>query len=139
MSKNARRVDPSVVPGARPAPSPGFIEPCHPTLRGKAPSGARWIHEIKFDGYRTQAHLHHGRPAVHPRAGHDWTLRFQAIAEEAAPTVVACLDQVVSRKHQQEAQPSSAMPERTCRGELSLLRIIGANGARCRCAGRYCS
>jgi ATP-dependent DNA ligase len=22
--------------------------------------GARWIHEIKFDGYRTQAHLQSG-------------------------------------------------------------------------------
>jgi len=57
MSQDARRVDPSVVPGARPAPSPGFIEPCRPALREKAPSGGRWIHEIKFDGYRTQAHL----------------------------------------------------------------------------------
>jgi len=38
-------------PGARPASSPGFIEPCRPALREKAPSGGRWIHEIKFDGY----------------------------------------------------------------------------------------
>jgi bifunctional non-homologous end joining protein LigD len=54
---------PSVVPGARPAPSPGFIEPCHPMLREQAPSGGRWIHEIKFDGYRAQAHLRNGQPA----------------------------------------------------------------------------
>jgi hypothetical protein len=32
MSQDARRVDPSVVPGAWPAPSPGFIEPCRPAL-----------------------------------------------------------------------------------------------------------
>jgi ATP-dependent DNA ligase len=44
---------------------PGFIEPCHPTLREEAPSGTRWIHEIKFDGYRTQAHLRSGRPAMY--------------------------------------------------------------------------
>jgi hypothetical protein len=25
----------------------------------------RWIHEIKFDGYRTQAHLRNGRPAIY--------------------------------------------------------------------------
>jgi ATP-dependent DNA ligase len=59
MSQDARRVDPSAVPGAKPAAFPGFIEPCHPTLREEAPSGERWVHKIKFDGYRTQAHLDH--------------------------------------------------------------------------------
>jgi hypothetical protein len=54
MSQDARRIDPSVVPGARPAPSLGFIEPCRPALREEAPSGARWVHEIKFDGYRSR-------------------------------------------------------------------------------------
>src|SRR5918994_1690946 len=62
MSQDAQGVEPSVVPGARPAPFPGFVEPCHPTLREETPSGARWIHEIKFDGYRTQGHLRGGRP-----------------------------------------------------------------------------
>jgi bifunctional non-homologous end joining protein LigD len=84
MSQDARRVDPSVVPGARPAPSPGFIEPCRPALREEAPSGGRWIHEIKFDGYRTQAHLHNGQSAMYTRRGHDWTLRFQTIANALA-------------------------------------------------------
>jgi ATP-dependent DNA ligase len=32
------------------APFPGFIEPALATLIEKVPSGARWIHEIKFDG-----------------------------------------------------------------------------------------
>ena len=77
MSQDGRRVDPSVVPGAGPAPSPGFIEPCRPPLREKAPSDGRWIHEIKFDGYRTQAHMQNGQPTIYTRAGHDWTLRFQ--------------------------------------------------------------
>ena len=42
------RFNASVVPGARPAPSPSFIEPCRPALLEEAPSGGRWIHEIKF-------------------------------------------------------------------------------------------
>jgi bifunctional non-homologous end joining protein LigD len=46
MSQDARPVDPSVVRGAKPAPFPGFVEPCRPALRDEAPSGARWIHEI---------------------------------------------------------------------------------------------
>src|SRR5687768_1213866 len=75
------RVDPSVTPGAKPAPLPGFVELCHPTLREKPPSGGRWIHEIKFDGYRTQAHLQKGKPAIYTRAGYDWTRRFQTIAD----------------------------------------------------------
>jgi hypothetical protein len=28
-----------------------FIEPCLPTFADKPPSGPRWIHEIKHDGY----------------------------------------------------------------------------------------
>src|SRR5918995_6242993 len=84
MSQDARRVDPSVVADAKPAPFPGFVEPCRPTLREEAPSGGRWIHEIKFDGYRTQAHLRSGRPVIYTRAGYDWTLRFQPIADALA-------------------------------------------------------
>jgi bifunctional non-homologous end joining protein LigD len=84
-------VDPSVVPGATPAPFPGFIEPCHPTLREEAPSGVRWVHEIKFDSYRTQAHLRSGRPAMYTRRGHDWTRRFQPIADALAKLLAADL------------------------------------------------
>jgi hypothetical protein len=36
---------------------PGFIEPALATSIEKVPSGERWIHEIKFDGYRVQVHL----------------------------------------------------------------------------------
>jgi len=32
------------------APFPGFIEPALATSIEKVPAGARWIHEIKFDG-----------------------------------------------------------------------------------------
>jgi ATP-dependent DNA ligase len=31
---------------------PGFIEPALATSIDKVPSGERWVHEIKFDGYR---------------------------------------------------------------------------------------
>jgi len=37
------RLDASVVPDATPAPFPASIQPCHPMLREKAPSGVRWI------------------------------------------------------------------------------------------------
>ncbi|RWF88050.1 MAG: DNA ligase, partial [Mesorhizobium sp.] len=31
-----------------------FIEPLMPTLVDKPPEGDAWIHEVKFDGYRSQ-------------------------------------------------------------------------------------
>jgi bifunctional non-homologous end joining protein LigD len=91
MTQEAQHVDASVVPGAKPAPFPGFVQPCHPTLRANAPSGARWLHEIKFDGYRMQAHLRDGRPTIYTRAGYDWTLRLQPIADALATLPVTDL------------------------------------------------
>jgi ATP-dependent DNA ligase len=38
-------------------PLPGFTEPTLASPIEKVPSGERWIHEIKFDGYRVQVHL----------------------------------------------------------------------------------
>ena len=46
------------VPEAAPRGAlPDFIPPELATLVDKAPDGDRWLHEIKFDGYRTAGHL----------------------------------------------------------------------------------
>jgi bifunctional non-homologous end joining protein LigD len=42
--------------------------------------GGRWIHEIKFDGYRVQLHLVNEGIT---RRGNDWTKRFKKIADGA--------------------------------------------------------
>jgi bifunctional non-homologous end joining protein LigD len=47
------------------------------------PAGERWIHEIKFDGYRVQLHLHSDAIRIFTRRGHDWTQRFRKIASDA--------------------------------------------------------
>jgi bifunctional non-homologous end joining protein LigD len=47
------------------------------------PSGERWIHEIKFDGYRVQVHLVNEAIKVFTRRGNDWTKRFRKIADDA--------------------------------------------------------
>ncbi|MBR1211273.1 non-homologous end-joining DNA ligase [Bradyrhizobium sp. JYMT SZCCT0180] len=65
------------------APFPGFIEPALATLIDKVPSGERWIHEIKFDGYRVQVHLANEAVKVFTRRGHDWTDRFKKVANDA--------------------------------------------------------
>jgi bifunctional non-homologous end joining protein LigD len=62
---------------------PGFIEPALATAIAKVPSGERWLHEIKFDGYRVQVHLAHSEVKVFTRRGSDWTKRFRKIAADA--------------------------------------------------------
>jgi bifunctional non-homologous end joining protein LigD len=47
------------------------------------PKGERWIHEIKFDGYRVQLHLANETVKVFTRRGNDWTKRFKKVADEA--------------------------------------------------------
>jgi bifunctional non-homologous end joining protein LigD len=37
------------------------------------PGGERWIHEIKFDGYRVQLHLVNDNIKIFTRRGNDWT------------------------------------------------------------------
>src|SRR5260221_12202940 len=69
-----------VLQGAHPAGMPGFVEPCLPTLKDAPPAGGQWVHEIKFDGYRVQAHLADGRVTLFTRSGYDWTPRFARIA-----------------------------------------------------------
>ena len=62
---------------------PGFIEPALATSIAKVPNGERWVHEIKFDGYRVQVHLRDAAVKVFTRRGNDWTNRFRKIAADA--------------------------------------------------------
>jgi bifunctional non-homologous end joining protein LigD len=65
------------------APYPGFVEPALASSIEKVPSGERWVHEIKFDGYRVQLHVAHEDIKVFTRRGHDWTRRFKKIGTDA--------------------------------------------------------
>ena len=68
--------DPAKLKGAKKAALPGFVEPALATLTDAPPAGERWIHEIKFDGYRLQAHVAAGRVKLLTRTGLDWTKKF---------------------------------------------------------------
>jgi bifunctional non-homologous end joining protein LigD len=65
------------------APFPGFIEPALATAIDNIPNGERWIHEIKFDGYRVQVHLANAAVKIYTRRGNDWTKRFKKVADDA--------------------------------------------------------
>jgi bifunctional non-homologous end joining protein LigD len=75
-------------------PLPDFIPPSLATLHSNAPSGADWLHEIKFDGYRIEARLNHGKVRLLTRKQLDWTRRFGRIgaAVAALPAATALLD-----------------------------------------------
>jgi bifunctional non-homologous end joining protein LigD len=65
------------------APLPGFVEPALASSIERVPTGDRWIHEVKFDGYRVQVHLANATVRVFTRRGNDWTKRFKKIADDA--------------------------------------------------------
>jgi hypothetical protein len=73
----------SALPAAKPSPFPAFIEPAFlATLRDKVPAAAGFVHELKLDGYRVQAHRREGSVTLYTRSGLDWTTQFPTIAGE---------------------------------------------------------
>ncbi|HEY6578529.1 MAG TPA: DNA ligase D [Rhizomicrobium sp.] len=72
------------IPPRAAASMPGFIEPQLCTPEERAPSGAEWVHEIKFDGYRMQLRIENGNALLRTRKGLDWTNKFNAVTKAAA-------------------------------------------------------
>ncbi|RUU82815.1 MULTISPECIES: RNA ligase family protein [unclassified Mesorhizobium] len=61
-----------------------FIPPMQPELVDTPPEGEEWIHEIKFDGYRTQIIKDEDGIRLLTRRGCDWTARYKVLADQAA-------------------------------------------------------
>jgi DNA ligase D-like protein (predicted ligase) len=61
-----------------------FILPQMPTLVEEPPDGDEWVHEIKYDGYRTQIIIESGVARAFTRNGHDWTDRYDSVCAAAA-------------------------------------------------------
>jgi bifunctional non-homologous end joining protein LigD len=72
------------IAGAWKRPMPAFVEPCLATLCDKPPTGAKWVHEIKHDGYRLQARIDGRKVQLLTRKSLDWTERFSRIAKSFA-------------------------------------------------------
>jgi bifunctional non-homologous end joining protein LigD len=66
------------------AAPPAFEPPQLCTLVDRVPTGAEWIHEVKYDGYRALVAIGGGTAKVHTRSGLDWTDKFPGIADAAA-------------------------------------------------------
>ena len=77
---------------AKPAPLPNFRKPQLATLVDDVPTGNRWMHEIKFDGYRALVAAKGEEVRVYTRNGKDWTDKFAPLVESfAALDLPSCL------------------------------------------------
>ena len=68
----------------RKAALPEFIPPQLATLHDKAPDDPNYVHEAKFDGYRLQARLDHGKVKLLTRKALDWAHKFEPVADAVA-------------------------------------------------------
>jgi bifunctional non-homologous end joining protein LigD len=57
-----------------------FVPPQLASLVDSPPEGADWVHETKFDGYRTQALIEKGKVKLLTRTAQDWTSKYAPIA-----------------------------------------------------------
>ncbi|MDX8526407.1 DNA ligase D [Mesorhizobium sp. MSK_1335] len=84
LPPKAGSLKPGALPGAVKGEPPTRIEPQLATQVPKPPggddpaerTGELWLHEIKFDGYRTMAHVVDGEVRLITRGGIDWTKRY---------------------------------------------------------------
>jgi len=71
-----------------------FIAPCLAVPASIPPVGPQWVTEIKYDGYRIQAHVSSGTVTLLSRSGQDWSAKFARIRAELSelPVVSAIVD-----------------------------------------------
>ena len=73
---------PSGLPGKKET-LPAFIPPQLASEAPEPPVGEHWVHELKLDGYRIQAHIDKaGKVRLYTRSGLDWTHRMAVVARE---------------------------------------------------------
>jgi bifunctional non-homologous end joining protein LigD len=68
------------IAGAKKGLLPTFLAPSLASPCDKPPSGPKWVHEIKYDGYRIQARIDGRSVKLLTRKNLDWTERFSSIA-----------------------------------------------------------
>jgi DNA ligase D len=78
------KLRPATLKGAVAAPMPERLKPQLATPSDEPPDGKDWLHEIKFDGYRTIVHLRDGAAQLITRAGLDWTKRYGVLGKAFA-------------------------------------------------------
>ncbi|WP_163270206.1 DNA ligase D [Chelativorans alearense] len=83
--KHSGPLKPGTLAGAVKAPLPDRIESQLASPSSNPPAGDDWLHEIKFDGYRTMVHISDGKVRLTTRGGLDWTKRYRDLAAVFTP------------------------------------------------------
>lgn len=109
-----------------------FLPFQHPRLVAVPPNGPGWIHEIKFDGYRVQAHVGDS-VRIFTRRGHDWTHKFPELARDLSDLPDCILDGELCAVDS-AGQPNFSMlraalaPGRTAKLVLFVFDILHGKG-----------
>jgi bifunctional non-homologous end joining protein LigD len=123
----APAVAPSRLESAKKATLPHFVEPALASLALSPPKGGRWLHEIKFDGYRLQARIDGGKATLLTRSGLDWTKKFGAALGAALnrlPVQSAILDGELVVENQSGASDFSALQADLSEGREDRFRLF---------------
>lgn len=59
-----------------------FVKPMLALLVDEPPRGSEWLHEVKWDGYRIQAHVEGRKVRLYTRAGHDWAGKLSSVVQD---------------------------------------------------------
>jgi len=82
--KTKLRIDLARIVGSRKAALPDFISPQLATATQTAPTGNRWVHEVKLDGYRMLCRREGGEIRLFSRNRREWTKQFPEIVRTLA-------------------------------------------------------
>ncbi len=108
-----------------------FYEPMLATLVDKLPTGAGWLFEPKWDGYRALAYVRGGEATLRSRRGNDLTDRFASVAK-ALPNALRTPDAVVDGEVcalDEAGRPSfSAMQQGSTRLVYEVFDVLEIDG-----------
>ncbi|MBM3598113.1 MAG: DNA ligase D [Alphaproteobacteria bacterium] len=105
---------------------PDFLPVQLATLVAVPPAGPKWLHEIKFDGYRMQALIDDRKVRMLTRTGLDWTSKFGPIAKALRELSVrsAIIDGEVVVQDQSGVSDFSALQQALSESKLDGLRYF---------------
>ena len=125
-ARRAKPVRVSSLKGAKRAPLPDEVRPQLATPAARVPDGDEWLHEIKFDGYRTIARVEQGEVRLITRSGLDWTDRYGILrrAFAALPCKEALIDGEVAVQDAQGLSSFSALQDALSEGKTGELTFF---------------
>jgi bifunctional non-homologous end joining protein LigD len=99
------------------------VRPLLATSTTRVPDGDDWLHEIKFDGYRTIARIDRGKVSLITRSGLDWTERYGVLAEtfKTASCEQALIDGEIVVQNAQGLSSFSALQDALAEGRTGEL------------------